>query len=148
MFQFKFKTITHWATLSKLFYYILHIPWYIFSFLLTSAFTISQQWALCLLCMELVQHQITGKPWYFCWNYQSLEIRENFYSIIIFYSINFIGAATAFRSFIFLLHTSEAYTFKVATKGKECWYKYLAFQLPEALSENIFALKRNLLEKH
>ena len=105
MFQFQFKPITHWATFSKLFYYILLVSLIYFSISADiSIYNKSAMITVSPLCniKSLVQHQITGKPWYFCWNCQSLKIRKN-----LKYSFNFRCYrfyVTTFKSFIFLIH--------------------------------------------
>ena len=59
----------------------------------------------------------------FCWHRKHLKITKS-----LKYSFNFRCYGfyvTTFKSFIFLLDTSDTYTFNVASIGNECWSKFL-----------------------
>ena len=90
--------------------------------------------------MELLQQQIIGKTLYFCWHRKHLKITKS-----LKYSFNFRCYGfyvTTFKSFIFLLDTSDTYNFNVASIGNECWSKFLTC-LPKALQNKVFVLKKN-----
>lgn len=80
----------------------------------------------------------------FCWHRKHLKITKS-----LKYSFNFRCYGfyvTTFKSFIFLLDTSDTYTFNVASIGNECWSKFLTC-LPKALQNKVFVLKKKLEKK-